>query len=71
MGTVKERMLEETLKQERDDRKKWTRDWLRYEKLEQAQRKKSETVKDDSRKLMGIFAALAGALTLFLVRMAL
>ena len=71
MGTVKERMLEETLKQERDDRKKWTRDWLRYEKLEEAQRKKSETVKDDSRKLMGIFAALAGALTLFLVRMAL
>ena len=71
MGTIKERMLEETLKQERDDRKKWTRDWLRYEKLEQAQRKKSDTVKDDSRKLMGIFAALAGALTLFLVRMAL
>ena len=71
MGTIKERMLEETLKQERDDRKKWTRDWLKYEKLEQAQRKKSDTVKDDSRKLMGIFAALAGALTLFLVRMAL
>tara|TARA_R110002051_G_scaffold35964_1_gene78509 strand:+ start:523 stop:738 length:216 start_codon:yes stop_codon:yes gene_type:complete len=71
VGTIKERMLEETLKQERDDRKKWTRDWLRYEKLEQAQRKKSDTVKDDSRKLMGIFAALAGALTLFLVRMAL
>ena len=71
MGTIKERMLEETLKQEREDRQKWHRDWLKYEKLEQAQRKKSDTVKDDSRKLMGIFAALAGALTLFLVRMAL
>ena len=71
MSTTKERLLEETLKQEREDRQKWYRDWLKYEKLEEAQRRKSDTVKDDSRKLMGIFAALAAALTIFLIRIAL